>query len=120
WAVTLAQQFGATIHFFILNQNDEYNHNKIRADFNQIKKILEKNNISFTEKTSNPKNGSFVKQTISYAKELNSELIMLSTDPEKITWSLFGSSDEHIIYNTAKIPTLCINVRDLKIILGGL
>ena len=45
---------------------------------------------------------------------------MLSTDPEKITWSLFGSSDEHIIYNTAKIPTLCINVRDLKIILGGL
>jgi len=120
WAVTLAQQFNATIHFFILNQNDEYNHNKIRADFNQIKKILEKNNISFTEKTSSSKNGSFVKQTISYAKELNADLIMLSTDPEKITWSLFGSSDEHIIYNIAKIPTLCINVRDLKIILGGL
>lgn len=119
WAVTLAKQFGSTIHFFILNQSDEYNQNKIKADFNQIKKILEKNDIAFTEKTST-RNGSFVKQTMAYAKEMNADLVMLATDPEKITWSLFGSADEHVIYNTEKIPAMCINVRDLKIILGGL
>ncbi len=120
WSITLHKQFQSTFHLFTQNSSDAYMRNKLRADLNQVKRILDKHNIPYTEAFHNHKVSSFPKQVVDYAKEKNADFIMISTDPDKISWSLWGSDDEKIIYNQEKIPVMCINAQDLKVIIGGL
>jgi nucleotide-binding universal stress UspA family protein len=119
WAITLHKQFQSTFHIMCMNPSDAYMRNRLRADLNQVKRILEKHNIPHTETFQDHKI-SFPKQVVSFAKEKNADFIMISTDPDKISWSLWGSDDERIIYNQEKIPVMCINAQDLKVIIGGL
>ncbi len=119
WAVSFHGQFGSKIHFYIDSYPDEFIQKRLRADHNQVKKILEKHNIPYTDNFS-PLKGKFSEKCVEFTKNINADIIMLSTDPDKITWSLFGSPDERIIYNQEKIPVMCINAQDLRVIIGGL
>ncbi len=119
WALSLYKQFKSKFHIYVDSYPDEFIQNRLRADHRQVKKILEKNNIPYTDNYS-PKKGNFAEKTVEFAKEINADMIMISTDPDKITWSLFGSPDERIIYNTEKIPVMCMNAQDLRVIIGGL
>jgi len=119
WAVSFHKQFSSKIHFYIDSYPDEFIQKRLRADHNQLKKILEKHNISYSDNYS-PVKGKFSEKCIEFTKDTNADIIMLSTDPDKITWSLFGSPDERIIYNQQKIPVMCINAQDLRVIIGGL
>ncbi|MFO8068138.1 MAG: universal stress protein [Bacteroidales bacterium] len=120
WAITIHKQFQSTFHLFTQNSSDAYMRNKLRADLNQVKRIMDKHNIPYTEAFQNHKVSSFPKQVVEHAKKKEADFIMISTDPDKISWSLFGSDDEKIIYNQEKIPVMCINAQDLKVIIGGL
>ncbi|MBW6478806.1 MAG: universal stress protein [Bacteroidales bacterium] len=119
WAISLHKQFNCKFHLFIDSYPDEYIQNRIRADLNQVKKILEKHNIPYTE-THSPARSKFAFNIIKFAHNMKADMIMISTDPDKITWNLFGSMDERIIYNQLKIPVMCINAQDLRVIIGGL
>lgn len=119
WAIVHHKQFKSKFHIYVDSYPDEFIQNRLRADHRQVKKILEKNNIPYTDNYS-PKKGNFSEKTVEFAKEINADMIMISTDPDKITWSLFGSPDERIIYNKEKIPVMCINAQDLRVIIGGL
>lgn len=119
WAISHNKQFNSRFHLFIENYNDEYTQKRINADINQVKKILEKHDIPFTENNA-PKKGNFTFNCVEFAKNNKFDMIMLATDPDKITWSLLGSPDERLIYNQHKIPVMCINAQDLKVIIGGL
>jgi len=119
WAVSLYNQLKATFHIYIDSYPDEFVQKRLRADHNQVKKILEKNNIPHTDNHS-PLKGKFSDKCVEFTKQINADMIMISTDPDKITWSLFGSPDERIIYNREKIPVMCINAQDLRVIIGGL
>ncbi len=119
WAISLHKQFNCKFHLFVDSYPDEYIQNRIRADLNQVKKILNKHNIAFTE-THSPSKNKFGLNIIKFAQGMKADMIMVSTDPDKITWSLFGSMDERIIYNQHKIPVMCINAQDLRVIIGGL
>lgn len=119
WAMILHKQFNAKFHFFVSNQKDEFYQNRLKADLNQVKKILEKHNIPFTEQFSERKIP-YSQQVVDFAKEVGSDFIMMSTDPDKTSINPFGSSDEKIIYNQDKFPIMCINSQDLKILIGGL
>ena len=60
---------------------------------------------------------------IDYAKKNEADLIMIMTEEEKlvnIPSFILGPWDEQIIYNNAEIPVLCVNPRDLGIIILGL
>lgn len=119
WAVSFHEQFASKIHFYIDSYPDEFIQKRLRADHNQLKKILDKHKIPFSDNFS-PLKGKFSEKCIEFTKDINADIIMLSTDPDKITWSLFGSPDERIIYNQEKIPVMCINAQDLRVIIGGL
>lgn len=119
WAIALHKQFKSKFHFIQDQYKDTYAHNKISADLNQVKKILDKHLIPYNENTKRLK-GSFASSIIEYTKSIQGDMILLSTDPDKITWNLFGSTDERVIYNAEKIPVMCINAQDLKVIIGGL
>ena len=119
WAIVMNEQFNANFHLYIDNQSDEFSQNRIKGDLKQIKRILEKHNISYTE-TFSEKKISYSQQLVAYAKNINSSFIMISTDPDKTSINPFGSHDERIIYNQEKLPVMCINAQDLKVFIGGL
>ncbi len=119
WAISLHKQFNCKFHLFVDSDPAEYIQKRIRADLNQVKKILDKHNISYTE-THSPTKSKFAYSIINFSQSIKADMIMVSTDPDKITWSLFGSMDERIIYNQNKIPVMCINAQDLRVIIGGL
>lgn len=119
WAIALYNQFKSRFHIFVDNYPDDFVQKRLKADHNQVKKILDKHSVPYTDNFGSPK-GKFSQKTVDYAKSINADMIMLSTDPDKITWNLFGSPDEHLIYNQEKIPVMCINAQDLRVIIGGL
>ncbi len=119
WAITLHKQFNAKFHFFVNNQKDEFSQNRIKADLNQVKKIFDKHKITYTEIFSERKNP-YSKQVVEYSKKIGADFIIISTDPDKTSINPFGSPDEKIIYNQEKIPAMCINSQDLKILIGTL
>ncbi len=119
WAVILNRQFNTKFHFFVYNQKDEFSQNRIKADMNQVKKIFDKHKISYTSDFSKRKTP-YSKQLVDFTKKTNSNLIMVSTDPDKTTVNPFGSHDEKIIYNQEKFPVMCINSQELKKLVGVL
>jgi nucleotide-binding universal stress UspA family protein len=119
WAISLHQQFKSKFHIYIDSSADEFIQKRLKADLNQVKKILEKNDIPYSENHA-PSKGRFLENCIHFTKSINADLVMISTDPDKITWSLLGSPDERTIYNKEKIPVMCINAQDLRVIIGGL
>lgn len=119
WAISFYKLFQCKFHIFVDAYKDEYVQKKVRADHNQIKKILDKHRIPYTSNFSPPQYN-FSTNCIKFAQSINADMIMFSTDPDKITWNLLGSQDEKIIYNTKKIPVMCINAQDLHVIIGGM
>ncbi|MFP4288764.1 MAG: universal stress protein [Bacteroidales bacterium] len=119
WAISFFKLFKCKFHIFIDAYKDEYVQKKVRADHNQIKKIMDKHQIPYSSNFS-PPDYSFSTNCIKFADSINADMIMFSTDPDKITWNLFGSQDERIIYNSKKIPVMCINAQDLHVIIGGM
>lgn len=120
YAINLAKLFGATIHLFALNETDEFNAIKMKNNYVQVKTMLEKANVDFTEKFSDEKGPNFGKQIMTFSESINADLIMISTNPDQLSLNFIGSIDEQIIYNNLKIPVMCINALDLNIQIGGL
>lgn len=119
WALSFFKLFGATFHIYVDAYKDEYVQRKVKGDHNQVKKIMEKHKIPYTDNFS-PAKYNFSSNCIAFAEKIKADMIMFSTDPDKITLNLLGSQDERIIYNQKKIPVLCINAQDLHVIIGGL
>lgn len=118
WALDLNKSLGSVIHIIVYYPNDEPTQRKMTGDLRQMTKILEQNNVSYTVDYHKKLKG-FDQRIIQHAKEKNADAIMMSTDPKKITWNPFGSPEERIIYNKEGIPVLCINSKDLKVIIGA-
>jgi nucleotide-binding universal stress UspA family protein len=119
WANHLARYAGSVFHILTLNSSEKAEKNKLRADMNQVIRIMDQHGVKHTEtiaETGKP----FHKQIVAFALKQQADAIMISTDPGKISWALFGSDDEKLIYNQEKIPVLCINAKDLNLIIGGL
>jgi len=121
WAVYIAQLFNSTIHIFYPNESDEFIGGRIKRNVAQIKTVFEKNSIHFIDAKSPEKGGNFAKQTIAYSEKVNADLIVIMTNPDQLLPSfVLGKWDEQILFNQAEIPVMCINPRDLHIMIVGL
>lgn len=118
WANHLGKFAGSTFHILAFNPDDKTVKNKIRADLNQVSRIMDQNGVKHTQTLAEPR-GPFHGQIVKFALKQQADAIIISTDPGKISWALFGSNDEKLIYNEEKIPVLCINSKDLNLIIGG-
>ncbi len=116
WAIHIAKLFNSTIHLFGVHHNDEFLMNEVSRNIAQIRSILSKNDILFTEKIA-PKSGSgFAKEILIYADSIKADIIMIMTNPDKLLPSFIISPwAEQVIYNTSKISVLCINPVELEI-----
>lgn len=107
WAVFIAKQFNSKIHIFQIATSDK----GISDAANMIGEYLEKNSVDHTLKVSEKAAG-FSKQVLDYATAMNSDLIMIMTNPDKgFSKFLLGTYDEEMIFNTSQIPVMCINPR---------
>jgi nucleotide-binding universal stress UspA family protein len=121
WAVYLAKNFNSTVHIFTMNETDEFLARNIKNNLEQIKSILEQNNINYTAKIAYEKGGSFVKQVIHYADSIKADMITVMTAPDRLLPTfIVDTKDEQTIFNNSKIPVLCLNPLDVHIQVIGL
>jgi nucleotide-binding universal stress UspA family protein len=109
WAIHIAKTFNSTIHLFSVNHNDEFLNNEVERNVAQIKKFLKENSIKFAEKCSKEK-GSFGKEVVAFADHINADLVMIMTNPNQLMPNFILSQwAENVIFNSSKIPAMCIN-----------
>lgn len=115
WAIHIAKMFNSTIHLFGQKFKDEFLSNEVERNMAQIKNIMAKNKIKFTEKCAADK-GSFAKSIIVYSDYIKADLIMIMTNPDQLMFNFMLSPwAEQVIFNTQKIPAMCVNPVELDI-----
>ncbi|MDR2039576.1 MAG: universal stress protein [Bacteroidales bacterium] len=116
WAYYVARLFNAKVNIF-------------RAEPAKDKKIEQgiRTNLVFTEKFLHSKNipyditvakgeDSFAKESLDFAAEIDADLILITTTKGiSIADFVLGTSEEHIITNSAHIPVMCVNPRKAQI-----
>jgi len=116
WAIHIAKIFNSTIHLFGIKHNDEFLGDVVENNMAQIKNILAKNGIKFTEKMSSDSGSNFAKSIIVYSDYIKADLVMIMTNPDQLLPSFILSPwAERVIFNTAKIPAMCVNPVELDI-----
>ncbi len=111
WAIHLAKKFQSTIHIFSVQVTDQFLSNRVKANFNQVQEVLEKNGVKFTTKVLDDENypGNPAEDALQYAEELNADLIMIMTQQEKgFTEFIIGTYAQQIVNKHSSIPVMCI------------
>jgi len=118
WAYYVAKLFNSKV--FILRAEparDRKIEQSIRTNLAFTEKFLRSKNIDF-DVTVAKGEGSFAKESLQFAEDLDADLILITTTKGISTVDfVLGPSEEGIITNSANIPVMCINPRKGKV--GG-
>lgn len=116
WAIHIAKLFNSTIHLFGIKHNDEFLCDEVERNMAQIKNILGKYGVKYTDKISADSHSNFGKSIIVYSDYIKADLVMVLTNPSQLLPSFMLSPwAEQVIFNTAKIPVMAINPVELNI-----
>jgi len=118
WAYYVAKLFNSTVYIIRAEPaKDKKIEQGVRTNLSFTEKFLKSKNIRF-EVTAAKGTGSFAKESLQYAEEIDADLILITTTKgiSKLDFVL-GVSEEDIITNNANIPVMCINPR--KAAVGG-
>jgi nucleotide-binding universal stress UspA family protein len=116
WAIHIAKIFDSTIHLFGIKHNDENLGNLVKRNMAQIKNILTKNGIKHTDKMSSDSRSNYGKSIILYSDYIKADLVMIMTNPDQLLPSFILSPwAEIVLFNSSKIPSMCINPVELDI-----
>jgi nucleotide-binding universal stress UspA family protein len=109
WAIYLGKYFNSKVHLFKAPVTDSSLVKKVNVNLNFAIRFLIQNNLDYEIHTAK-KYGSFGKEMLSFAKEINADLVLITTT-KHITFLdyLFGASEQYIIDNPSHIPVMCIN-----------
>ena len=115
WANYMAKNFSSRIHIFTANHNDELLKKKTNANLIFAKKYLEEKKVDY-EITTAEKGINFADGVVKFAKDINTNLILIMITKEiGFQDYLLGAEEQKIIFNDAKISTMCVNPRtDLR------
>lgn len=115
WANYIAGYFKIKVYLFVRGITDEVLLRKTKANLSFARKYLIDRVIDYEIKVSREA-ARFHEQTIGFAKEIDADMIMImTTKAPSFTDYMFGSEEQLIIANNAKIPVMCVNPRtDVK------
>jgi nucleotide-binding universal stress UspA family protein len=106
-AIELAGFFGSSIYIVsIVESNDEFLMNKLTRQMNQVKEIIESNNISVH--TEFVKSSDISEEIINYAEKIDADLIIIMTQQEIYWTEMFIGFAAQEIINNSNIPVLTI------------
>lgn len=119
WAYYLAKYYRARIQICKPNLTDERIIRKTNSNIVFAKKYLEERNIDY-EITTVEGTDDFAEATISFAKKIEADLILILTT-KNITFQdyVLGAEEQKIIANKLRIPVMCVNPRPDLRKLGG-
>lgn len=109
--IAVAKYFNAEVELFEEVDKDNFIANQIKNNLIFAENLLKSENIKYTITTENPLRGSFSKQLIKYAAEIDADLIAISSesDTEDIGNLFFGNHEVEIINNDPQIAVLVVN-----------
>lgn len=113
WAVQIAKAFDAKIYLFKYPEVLKENRLAMNVVVDQITDEFDDNSIQY-EIHDAEKGGDFGNQVLLFAKIIQSELIMIMSNPDKLNF-IFTSYDEQIMFNKNNIPTMLINPREMLV-----
>jgi nucleotide-binding universal stress UspA family protein len=110
WAIYLGKYFNSKVHLFKYPVNDSSLQKKININLNFAIRFLIQNSLDYEIHTA--PNGEFGKETIKFAQELNADLILIVTTKNiNFLDFIFGTREQYIIANSARIPVMVVNPR---------
>lgn len=110
WAIYLGKYFNSKVHLFKYPVSDLALQKKVNINLNFAIRFLIQNSLDYEIHTA-PK-GEFGKETIKFAQEINADLILIVT-AKNVSFIdfIFGSREQYIIANSARIPVMVVNPR---------
>ncbi len=111
WAIYLGKYFNSRVHLFKPPITDKSIVRMINTNLNFAIRYLIQNNIEYKIHVGK-RSGNFSKETISFAREIDADLILITTTKSvNMTDFMFGLPEQEIIANSAKIPVMAVNPR---------
>jgi nucleotide-binding universal stress UspA family protein len=109
WAIYFGKYFNSKVHLFKYPIGDKSLQKKINTNLNFAIRFLIQNNLDY-EIHSPERSGNFTKDTVSFAKQIDADLILIMTT-KYITFFdyMFGAKEQLVLANKAKIPVMCMN-----------
>jgi nucleotide-binding universal stress UspA family protein len=109
WAIYLGKYFNSKVHLFKAPVTDSSLVKKVNVNLNFAIRFLIQNNLDYEIHTSK-KSGNFGKEILSFSKEIDADLILITTT-KHITFLdyLFGAPEQYIIDDPSGIPVMCVN-----------
>jgi len=116
WVGYLAENFNLTVNVLVPNTKDSIHAKSIKANLEFAKKYFENKEIDF-EIHESKASGTFVKQTIDFARYIDADLIIIVITKEPgLNDYMFGAEEQKLIANNDEIPVMCIQPRTDMII----
>ncbi|HEY9124978.1 MAG TPA: universal stress protein, partial [Bacteroidales bacterium] len=110
WAIYLGKYFNSKVHLFKYPVTDPSLQKKVNINLNFAVRFLIQNSLDYEIHTA-PK-GEFGKETMKFAQEINADLILIVTSKNvSFIDFIFGSREQYIIANSARIPVMVVNPR---------
>jgi nucleotide-binding universal stress UspA family protein len=115
WAIHLGKAYGSTIHLLSYKVGDENINISLRASLKQVTKLLEQNNVSYTEHVLEELSTDFALETLSYSEKIDADIILIMSQHESggITDFVIGTDAQQIVNKSQKIPIMCIKPKPL-------
>lgn len=111
WAIFLGKYLNSKIHLFKSGSKDKSLQKKANVNLNFAIRFLIQNNIDY-EIHSAPEGKNFMKETLSFTKSINADLILITTTKHMTFLDLvFSAKEQYLIANDEGIPVMCVNPR---------
>ena len=106
----MAKYFNSRVHIIVPGETDEFLKNTIARNLKYAEDFFAEMEIPYTSRISNLKSDDFDEAIISYATEINADLISIMNLPEVSLVNLIGGNYvQNIITNKSDIPVLILN-----------
>jgi len=109
WAIFMGKYFNARVHLFKSPIHDKSLAKKVNVNLNFAIRFLIQNNLDYEIHTARKK-GNFNKEMMSFARELDTDMVLITTT-KHITFLdyMFGAPEQYIMANPHKIPVMVVN-----------
>jgi nucleotide-binding universal stress UspA family protein len=108
-----AKYFNSRVHLIVPGETDEYLRNHVERNLKYAQNYFAEKNIPCTAKISKIKSDDFDDAILSYAQEIDADLISIMNIPGTSLSNLIGGNYvQNIITNKAEIPVLVLNPKE--------
>jgi nucleotide-binding universal stress UspA family protein len=117
WAIYLGKYFNSKVHLFKYPVTDPLLLKKVTINLNFALRFLIQHGLEYEIHTASK--GDFEKETLNLAQKINADLILIVTTKNLSIFDfLFGTREQYIIANSAKIPVMVVNPRASFVSMG--